>query len=134
MNFCTCSGCNSILNVSNQGYLFCQNCDKTIRQKDLPKSRVRKDLGTGLIWIFIQDLELTHQEALKFAEDKGLRLPTVDEFREAIDYSYVKFEPRWYWSSSLHNAGSAWEFNGTSGGVGYFYHYYGGSSVVLIKD
>jgi len=62
-----------------------------------------------LIWYPITKKTYTHKKALNYAKARGLRLPTVEEIKEAIknkeDLGKVSF-----WSSEVHPDGPEFAF------------------------
>lgn len=52
-------------------------------------------------WIAHSDTPMTHEEAVKWCEEQGGRLPTIHELLDAYLENEEGFKNDWYWSSTL---------------------------------
>ena len=104
----------------------------TIKEKVKPtKNKVSKSNiwadSTGLIWYPAIEGTYNFDQANLKAKELGLRLPTIEEFRQAekegIRKKFSDFQDKYFWSSSVSSdyRDFAWFFYGS---VGYTYDYY----------
>lgn len=82
-------------------------------------------------WMTDEDVEMDWYEATEYCEDKGGRLPTLEELVQAYNNKTAGFVNSWYWSSSSHV-----DNDNYAGGVSFDYgnaYYYGKHDSVYVR-
>lgn len=91
-------------------------------------------MSKELIWLDDEPGTYTHKEAMKL-ENQEKRVPTIGELRIAWEQG-IKFEDKWYWSSSVHPyySNNAYVFDGRDGDVDNDYRGVSDVSVRCLKE